>query len=177
MSTNNDVTRDFRTAPTSEDFKTALVNFKEGRSSGKMQRWKLRKMKFCLAEAERERVRRLIRMAKSLTLHQDGHKGRLAVRVQLCGEDLEPHFVFLGIVNLVKLFKTNALGIKAATVHVMKKICTKHADAPYTTKKGEIDWALFQHACRARQSCPDLCVSSKSAVIPDKHTTIVFRFA
>ena len=79
LSAKSDVMQDFRTAPTSEEFKTVLVNFKEGRSSGKMQRWKLRKMKFCLAEAERERVRRLIRMAKSVA---DGHTLRAVADIQ-----------------------------------------------------------------------------------------------
>ena len=109
-------------APEVSDFQELLVRFRQGKANGDSgvgpiaRRRKVRTMKWCLAEALRTRTRLALRAAQSLSLHSDASKGRLLVRGQMCGEDLQPHHALLGTTNLSADFDSSALGLASAVV-------------------------------------------------------------
>lgn len=57
--------------------------------TGGAGRWKLRRIKYCLAEAKRQKQRCFLKEARSITLHTDARRGRLLVLWTAAGK----HFV------------------------------------------------------------------------------------
>jgi hypothetical protein len=93
---------------------------------------KIRQMKWALAEGFRVLDRRFLRSAGTVSLHQDGRKGRLAMRYRGCNELLEVRSGALGQIDLCATSKDlGALGIAEGTMAVLTKICTKRPHPPY----------------------------------------------
>ena len=142
------------TAPPTTAFKQLLQDLRDSKANGNpglpgvAKRWKVRKMKFCLAEAVRMRTRLQLRKATSMTVHQDASKGRLVMRAQMCGEDLQPTRALLGAVNYVDTFDSSAMGLAAATLHALRELCTPLLHAPHGSKVGcSVDHDLMLHVC------------------------------
>ncbi len=142
-------------APPVEDFQRVLrdvlahkANGDEGvRDVGK--RHKIRKMKFCLAEAIRVRTRIALKNARSLTIHADGSRGRLVVRGQMCGYGLLPQRHLLGTENQVLHFDSSALGLAGAVVNSLRELATPLLGAPFLAggSAPEVDTTLLTHMC------------------------------
>lgn len=114
------------TAPPVDDFKDALIKVRSGKANGDdgtgtFKRKKLRKVKFCLAEAVRIATRLRLKEAKAITIHSDGSKGRLLVRGQMCGASLQPHHALLGFGSLEDF---SAAGIAATLIGLIKAFAT-----------------------------------------------------
>ena len=143
-------------APPEEAFLDVLTAFRNNRSHGDQgvhgagKRWKITKMKWCLAEAQRDISREYLRKAESITLHQDAQKGRLALRVQTCGADLAPASCFLGTANVVKDYTNNSEGIAQATLTVIKDHSTPRSCPPHVhgnRPEPVLDVGLMTHIC------------------------------
>ena len=109
---------------------------------------KLRKMKWCLAEAVRMVRMHGLRCCQVLGIHTDARKGRLAVRFTGCGDELVLYSGVLGTTSLVRQFSSDAIGISAAVKSVLEDACTSFVGVPYTMKSGpkpHLDKALFLH--------------------------------
>ena len=92
-------------------------------------RQKIRKFKYCLAEAARSIKRTRMLRSRVVALHSDARKGRLAVRYTACGADLKPEAGILGTTSLVDgRFSTDSVGITNAIMHITKDVCTPSAD-------------------------------------------------
>lgn len=78
---------------------------------GVMGRHKMRLAKFCIAEAKRRRNRKYILNADAIFLYQDTRKGRLAIRYQLCGPDMEARSGALGQELVTDKFAHSAIGL------------------------------------------------------------------
>ncbi len=78
-------------------------------------------MKWCLAESRRRLNRVKILKGKSMSLHQDVARARLAIRFKVAGDDLVPFKGCLGTTNLAKSFTLSATGIYAGTKHIVRK--------------------------------------------------------
>ena len=115
-------------APTREEFQTVLSLTRKGQLPEHLpnvgHRKKLRRMKWCLAEARRMVKRQYLKSSRVVSLHQDARKGRLAVRFTCCGPKLKPKVGFLGSASLTSKFSTDAGGIKQAIVHIVHEFCT-----------------------------------------------------
>ncbi len=92
---------------------------------------KVRCIKWCLAEAVRSVQRERLRDCRVASIHQDGRQGRLAIRYTACGEDLKPRVGVLGSASLAKDFRMDAVGMSAATVHILRSLCTSMASPPH----------------------------------------------
>ncbi len=121
-------------APTPNDFQILLERFHQHRTTGEDgvegigKRHKIRKMLFCLAEAVRTRTRLKLSGARSVTLHSDASKGRLLVRAQMCGDDLEPYHCFLGTTTLGD--DATAHGIATSIVRILRDLASPFMGAP-----------------------------------------------
>lgn len=105
--------------PTSKQFRRALHLARKGKLpehlKGIGRRNKLRRMKWCLAEAVRLVKMEELKMCRAVALHADARKGRLAVRWTGCDqEQLVLKSGVLGTVSLVKDFACDAIGISKA---------------------------------------------------------------
>ena len=74
--------------------------------------------RFCLAEAKREVLRKFLRSASVIAVHQDARKGRLAIRFSAANSKLETMHGFLGSADLAGEFSLDAIGIRNATLVV-----------------------------------------------------------
>lgn len=101
-------------APPAKDFVSLLQQFRRGKTHGDKgcdgvgRRKKVRKMKWCLAEAVRARVRAAIRSAESMSIHADCSKGHLVARALMCGKSLDVSDGLLGIVNMHDVHKESS---------------------------------------------------------------------
>ena len=142
-------TLDISEAPPKEHFITLLDAIRHSKATGNQGcigvggRTKCRKMKFCLAEAKRMTVRKALKEAIALAIHQDGRKGRLAIRFHTCNSKLQTFKGVLGSANLAKDFALNAVGMRNATLDIIKKISTPVAHIPYREKNTEVDEDTF----------------------------------
>ena len=92
---------------------------------------KVRKMKWCLAEARRAKHRSLLARASTMSIHQDATKGCIAARFICCGLDLEPHAGMLGFCSLAEHYSLNATGLKNVSLQVIADACTPDLNIPY----------------------------------------------
>jgi len=147
-------------APPEADFLDCLKKIRLRKAcgddgSGDVKRKKLRKIKFCLAEAVRITTRCHLRTAESMTVHSDASQGVLLIRGQMCGQDLCPHHVLLGAVHMEDkasgVMRNSALDIAGLVAGALRDLAT-----PLKTLRSviggcapqpAIDVGLLQHAC------------------------------
>ena len=95
---------------------------------------KARKIAWCVAEAWRERKRRLWLDSKgvvSSTIFQDARKGKLTVRFTAASlQPLRRCSGHLGTVDLAADFSLDAMGIQAACLATINRFCTPRWGAP-----------------------------------------------
>ena len=105
-------------APAATEFMQVIEATRKGRNDlpGTCGRHKMRRMKWCAAEAMRRRNRRIFTKAASMSIHQDVRQGRLAIRFQAADRDLNHYKGLLGTVNLSKDFDLSAKGIRDGTI-------------------------------------------------------------
>ena len=138
-------------APTKKQFKKVLLLVQKGQCPdgivGIGRRKKIRKMKFCLAEATRVLRMNKLRSCEVLSLHADARKGRLAVRFTGSTRGLELQSGVLGTVSLVKSFSSDALGVSKAVKEVVKLACTSYSSIPFNSRqiKAKLDKKLHRH--------------------------------
>ena len=82
-------------------------------------------MKWCLAEHKRKRVRKALRTASSISMHQDGRKGRILIRFRASSAKMERAIGVLGQVHLHEMgFSSSAKGVRDAFVFVVPEAAT-----------------------------------------------------
>ena len=122
-------------APADDVFSRVLELTRAGKCTGDVKGVgsykKVRCMKWCLAEAVRQLKRRQIARSLAASTHQDGRKGRLAVRFTSCGDELIPFCGVLGSVNLAKDYTLDAVGMTKATIDIVRDFCTPLKNPPY----------------------------------------------
>ena len=107
---------------------------------------KIRTMLFCLAEASRDSHREFLAKAGSISLHQDGRKGKLVIRYRGCTEQLVRKNGVLGQVDLAKDFgHLGATAIAKGTMQLLKNMCTSRRWAPAVHRPGRFMRDLFVH--------------------------------
>ena len=144
-------------APPVGDFVKLLRDFRQGKTHGSKgcegvgREWKVRKMKWCLAEAVRSRVRAAIRSAASMSIHADCSKGHLVVRARMCGEALDVSDGLLGVVNMLERDGSSALDLAMAIVTLMSDLATPCNAPPFPSaaqrQPTTIDEPLLLHMC------------------------------
>jgi hypothetical protein len=139
--------------PSSTSFRKVLNDFRMNRVAGAQgvhgvgKKNKLRKMLFCLAEASRECHRQFLAKAGSISLHQDGRKGKLVIRYRACTDQLARKDGCLGQADLAQDFgHLGATAIAKGTMQVLRNMCTRRRWAPVAedTRMG-FDKSLFNH--------------------------------
>ena len=142
---------DVQDAPAADHFEQLLAAIRAGKAHGhngcqEVGRWKkCRKMKFCLAEAKRCRVRSALQSASAIAIHQDGRKGRLAIRFTACNDDLTVSRGVLGSADLAKDFTNSGLGIRDATLSIMQQISTPIRRVPFRSNNNDPDIAVLSN--------------------------------
>ena len=137
--------------PSTADFQTVLDSTRAGQCTSNLAKVgrskKLRKMKWCLAEARRAMNRKRIKASRAMALHQDGRKQWLAIRYSACGQDLKARVGVLGVANLPRNYTLDALGIRQATIDIVKQLCTSKRAPPYCNEPptAEHDQELEEH--------------------------------
>ena len=103
-------------------------------------RKKVRKIKFVLAEAYREIMRRFLKEAEAISLHQDARAGYLMMRFQASDVDMNKMIGLLGIADIAKDFRPSANGIKDATHVLIDRFWTPSYHNPYPRRgaKGKL---------------------------------------
>ena len=103
-------------------------------------RKKVRKIKFVLAEAYREIMRRFLKEAEAISLHQDARAGYLMMRFQASDVDMNKMIGLLGIADIAKEFRPSANGIKDATHVLIDRFWTPSYHNPYPRRgaKGKL---------------------------------------
>ena len=115
-------------APAANEFKTFWRTHRSTSLGDHLQqdqsfRKKGSKMRYCLAEAVRDRYRRFLSTASSMTLTQDGSDGRQLYRFCAAGGDAQ---VCSGVMGLVRCAKGSHKGILEAKELCYKRLATKH---------------------------------------------------
>lgn len=139
--------------PSTADFQAVLDATRAGQCTSNLTKVgrskKLRKMKWCLAEARRAMTRKHIKPARVMALHQDVRKQWLAIRFSACGPDLVARVGVLGVANLPRNYSLDALGIRQATIDIVKQFCTSCRAPPFaeppTAAAAEPDHELEDH--------------------------------
>lgn len=130
-------------APSEGDFAQVMEAVWTGRAeTDACGRWKLRKMLWCLAEAQRNRLRAAISGAASMSIQQDVRDGLLAVTFTCCDLELSSSSGVLGHANLYE-FGQKSKNIYDATVYVIHKFATQGAGIPFVGDEGgEVGWKV-----------------------------------
>ena len=139
-------------SPPIGDFEEALRLVRTGKANGSqgtgnLKCDKLKKAKFCLAEALRCQSRLKIQACNCLTLHSDASKGYLLVRAQGCTDALEAVHTVIGIQKMVEF---DAHGIVECILTMLSDFCSpfKFADtlnAREVDGLADLDKDLFKH--------------------------------
>ena len=140
-------------APPLAQFEKVLALTKQGKASGDMMpgvgsRKRVRKIKWCLAEARREHRRSQMKAATCIALHQDARKGQLALRFTACGKDLTPMVGVLGCASMTQTIgSVDAAAISKCTKDVVERLCTPMKNPPYCREppKATLDTGLCDH--------------------------------
>ena len=119
-------------APSKDAFKAVLLGRWERKSLRVLaprvgSRFKVQHLQFCLAEAARQELRKALRKAVSITLHQDGRGARLLTRVRACDSQLR---ITRGTVVAAKSGKHQSRDLVAATRESIRTLCTPNHGAP-----------------------------------------------
>ena len=106
-------------------------------------------MKWCLAEAVRQRVRDAIMRAESMSIHADCSKGYLVARALMCGKSLEVEDGLLGVVNMLRRPDASALELAGAIATMVSDLATPCKAPPCVAQKQKpvIDEDLLLHMC------------------------------
>lgn len=143
--------------PSAEQLRQTLAAVRSGRKHGATgipgigKGGKVRRMVACLAEGHRMVHRKFLRSAGTISLHQDGRKGRLVIRYRACNENLEVKSGTLGQVSLAKEFgELGAVAIAQGTMKMISNFCTPRASMPRIrqhtrNRKAKPDTALVTH--------------------------------
>ena len=119
----------------SEDFVHLLKTIKERKMKKKEaygDRYKLRRMLFCLAEASRQAKRHQFTTASQACMMHDGADSKLFARYALCTKDIERKYGFLGVFDLVQQHKTaDSLALASSLSSIITNSCTQFYGAPY----------------------------------------------
>lgn len=140
-------------APPERDFLTVLQKFRQGKANGDRgcedvaRRKKVRKMKWCLAEAVRERMRDSVRQARSMTVMSDCSKGHLVLRALMCRDDLEVQDGLLGIANMIERGEASSLDLASAVVCILQNLATPCKSPPGHQGCTTMDSGLVVHMC------------------------------
>ena len=119
----------------SEDFVHLLKNIKERKMKKEEaygDRYKLRRMLFCLAEASRQAKRHQFTTASQACMMHDGADSKLFARYALCTKDIERKYGFFGVFDLVQQHKTaDSLALASSLSSIITNSCTQFLGAPY----------------------------------------------
>jgi hypothetical protein len=97
---------------------------------------KVGRMLWCVAGGHRRAHRKFLKTCGTISLHQDGRRGRLLLRYRACDSALTVKCGTLGQVSLAKDGgDLGALGIAAGTVKILDKLCTELADPPLSAHR------------------------------------------
>ena len=95
-------------------------------------RYKVRKVKWCLAESVRKVNRRRLGAGQTISLYQDGRKARLVMRFGCATASLERWRGTVGGINLADEFHdTKAPSIANGTMKIIRNFCTKNRAPPF----------------------------------------------
>ena len=142
---------DVEKAPPADHFGKLLAAIRAGKAHGESgcegvgRRKKCRNMKFCLAEAKRCRVRSALQSASAIAIHQDGRKGRLAIRFAACSDGLAVSRGVLGSADLAKNFTLSGIGMRDATLSIMQHISTPVHRVPFRSDNDDPDIAVLSN--------------------------------
>ena len=120
---------DARLSPSMQEFKDVLSmrsvpgNSLRSADIEGMERKKIPRLMFCLAEAHRRLEREFLLKAASIVLHQDARAGRLLIRYSACSTDLQ---VMKGCLGHDRGFGSTAEDVCRAVERVLRKFCTKN---------------------------------------------------
>ena len=135
-------------APSSEHFIAVLDAVRQNRHrqpiDGVAGMHKIRKMRWCLAEAARTLDRRFLKTAASVTLFQDGRHGKLLVRFKGSNGQLVTRRGVLGVIEV----HGDAYAIRDATVAVTKRSMTSMHGAPFLALSGKFHDDEYDHLVR-----------------------------
>lgn len=138
-------------APSREHFRRVFDATREasGRSKNGLaeigQRLKVRRMKWCLAEAIRTTSRRFLAKSKCIGIMQDVRKNRLLVRFKAARDDLVSK---KGTLGQVKLGNVGAEDLRKGVVRILQDFCTPMAGAPRRAAAPELDQGLLESIYR-----------------------------
>ena len=142
---------DLSGSPSQEHFLDVLKAVREGKSAGNNgiphigKRWKIRNMKFCLAEAKRSLIRSSLRDAKVIALHQDCRAAKLAVRYVSVDSKLQVSRGVLGCLDLTKFNGSDALGLRDATLKIIYDASVPFHHAPSGKVKRRLEEHVFDN--------------------------------
>lgn len=170
------------TPPPHAHFEEIFAAVRQGRCSGKNGlkgvggEKKVRKMKWALAESLRVLARRKLVRAQTISIHQDGRGGRLAIRYRCCDGDLKIGSGVLGQVDLCSTSKDlGAIGIAEGTMLILRKLATKRQCPPYLARsKGALCDVLQESWLRSVKRKVE--VSGLCLVIPKYAIRVSFSF-
>ena len=93
---------------------------------------KVRKMKWCLAEADRSIMRARLMRCTTMSISQDARAPYHVVRAGVATDNLE-HWSFpVGQLNIVEDFEDQSAGaISMATLHIFRSLCTENRDPSF----------------------------------------------
>ena len=123
---------DPRATPSNDMFQSLWKDIRDGggtanKKSGIGMKDKLRKMKWCLAEAIRTLHRAFLRDANTISIFQDGSNGRLLLRFKAAKNTLEER---AGVLGLEKNYSGGHEGIVAATNVMLERAATIGVNRP-----------------------------------------------
>ena len=123
--------------PSAEQLRQTLAAARIGRRHGESgilgvgKGAKVRRIVACLAEGHRMVHRAFLRSAGTISLHQDGRKGRLVVRYRACNSNLDVKTGTLGQLSLAKEYgDLGAVAIAKGTMKMISDFCTPCASMP-----------------------------------------------
>ena len=143
-------------ASASEDFEHLLKSIKNRKMQQKEaygDRFKLRRMLYCLAEASRQAKRHQFTTASQACMMHDGADSKLFARYALCTKDIERKFRFLGVFDLVQQHKdSDSFAMASSLASMIKNYCTQFLGAPYKTaewkkKHEKLDKEAYNNIC------------------------------
>jgi len=144
-------------APPASDFRQVLKELRDGKVGYKKglkgvgKQKKVRKMRWCLAEAKRHIQIQWYKDAQVASVHQDVGQGLLALRFQTCDWNIEARHGLAGVISLAKEFSLDAPGIAKGTLTVLKQACTRFLSPPFPAAKApkpEVDEAALVNLCK-----------------------------